>query len=379
MNGRLVGRTPTNGDIQLCSNDYLAIARHPKIIARQIDVLNKFGNGDVMSAAYFTDDGPQRATERRFADFLKTGDAVVTQSGWAANVGLVQAVADQDTIVYVDFLAHRSLWEGIHAAGAKAVPFLHNSPESLLTQISKHGPGIVVVDSVYSIDGSVAPLDQILNGAKLGDCLTIVDESHSLGTHGPEGRGLVAELGLENLTDIRTASLAKAFSGRAGLIAGSAELMGYLPYESLPAIFSSAATPCELAGLDAAIDVIKNAAGRRNRLATNADRLRNGLAALGYDVNASQSHIVSIQAGKEANAIALRDALEARGVYGSMFVFPASPKNRTLVRFSVRCNLTQETIARVLNVCDEIRTFVPVTCRRPTKAAQAIPSRIVAA
>jgi len=366
MNGTLVGRTPTKDDILLSSNDYLAIANHPDIIGHQIDVMKQFGNGEVMSAVFHTNDNPQRQTERRFAGFLGTGDTMISQSGWAANVGLVQAITEQDTKVYIDFLAHRSLWEGILGAGAKPIPFRHNSPESLVRQIAKHGPGIVIVDSVYSIDGSVCPLETILNGAKLADCVTVVDESHSLGTHGPEGRGLVAELGLEHLTDVRTASLAKAFAGRGGLIAGSADLIDFLRYEALPAIFSSAVAPGELAGFDAAIGIISAASDRRRRLAANADYLRHGLADLGYDVAVSQSQIVSLEGGKEANAIALRDALEARGVFGALFLFPATPRNRAMVRFSVHSDLTRETIDQVLSVCGEIRGLKGLKCRSLT-------------
>ena len=256
--------------------------------------------------------------------------------------------------------SHMSYWEGIRSAGAQSVPFRHNDVHSLRQCIKKYGPGVIAIDSVYSTSGSVAPLRDIVEVSEKFGCTLIVDESHSLGTHGPLGAGMVAELGLSCRVAFRTASLAKAFAGRAGFIACSAAFADYFKYESLPAIFSSTLLPYEIAMLDATLTVIQREHWRRELLRNNARRIREGLVQLGYNINGSDSHIVSLESGSEQNTIALRNALNERGVFGSPYCAPATPANRALLRFSICAALTNEDIAKVLRVCDEIRSVVNV-------------------
>ncbi len=162
---------------------------------------------------------------------------VLCQSGWCANTGLIQSIANKDVPVYIDMLAHTSLWEGIHSAGANAVPFMHNDADHLRKQVKHHGAGVIVVDSLYSTSGSLCPLTEIVEISEENGCILVVDESHSLGTHGPHGKGLVVGLGLTEHVHFRTASLAKAFAGRAGFITCSERFSEYFRYESNPADF----------------------------------------------------------------------------------------------------------------------------------------------
>ena len=254
-NGRhiLRGKRPGKGDVLLVSNDYLHLADHPDILQSQARAMIRSGNGLLMSAIFLHGASPQGELEREMASFLRSEAAILSQSGWAANVGLVQSIADEETPVYVDFLAHMSLWEGIRAAGARAHPFRHNEPESLEKLICRHGPGIVLVDSVYSTNGGVCPLEEMVAVSGRQGCILVVDESHSLGTHGPQGAGLVVQLGLADQVHFRTASLAKAFSGRGGIIACPMRFRDYFAFTARPAIFSSALLPHELAGFKATL------------------------------------------------------------------------------------------------------------------------------
>ena len=151
--------------------------------------------------------------EGALASHLGKQRAMLSQSGYAANLGLLQVIADSETPVYLDGLAHMSLWEGVRAANAPAHAFRHNDPEHLARMAGRHGPGLVVVDSVYSTTGALCPLAEMVDVAEQHGCMILVDESHSLGTHGPQGRGLCAELGLTHRVHFITASLAKAFAG----------------------------------------------------------------------------------------------------------------------------------------------------------------------
>ncbi len=352
------GRVPGPDALHLSSNDYLSVARHPKIQTAMLESIQQCGNGLLMSGVFLHGDCPQLQLEARLANYMQAEAGVLCQSGFNANVGLLQAIANEHTPVYMDMMAHMSLWEGVKSAGAKAVTIFHNDVEHLERQILRHGPGIVVVDSVYSTTGCLAPLKEIVAICETQGCVLVADESHSLGTHGPNGEGLVVALGLADRVHFRTASLAKAFAGRAGFITCSSEISDYFKNESNPAIFSSTLLPHEVMGLDATLTVIKQEGWRRDKLHANAAYLRLHLDALGYNLNHSDTQIVSLESGTEQQTIVLRDALESRGMFGSVFCAPATPKNRALMRFSVNADLTQMDLDRIVNACRDMREEV---------------------
>lgn len=355
----LRGRTPETNAIVLQSNDYLSLAAHPEIVNAQISALIREGNGSVMSALFLLNrDSPNRILEKRLARFLQADDAIMCQSGYAANTGLLQSIADQTTPVYLDMFAHMSLWEGARSAGANAIAFHHNDVDNLERQIRRYGPGVIAVDSVYSTNGSICPLEEIVALANARDCVIVVDESHSLGTHGERGRGIVAELGLEDRVHFRTASLAKAFAGRGGLITCSARFVDYFTFESRPAIFSSTLLPHEIAGFDATLTVIQRDEWRRRKLHNNATYLRENLSDMGYNVEDGQSQIIALESGPESHTQILRDALEAREIFGSVFCAPATPKNRSIIRFSIQSGFSQQDLDKILAVCYDIREEV---------------------
>jgi CAI-1 autoinducer synthase len=367
------GRIPGADALHLSSNDYLSIAKHHHILSATAEELRKTGNGLLMSGIFLHGASPHLQFEQRLADFMQAESGVLCQSGWCANVGLIQSIADEQTPVYVDILAHASLWEGVRSAGAKAVAIFHNDPEHLEKQIVRYGPGVVVVDAVYSTNGSVCPLRDIADICAAQGCVLVVDESHSLGTHGAGGEGMVAALGLTDRVHFCTASLAKAFAGRAGFITCSQRFNEYFKFESNPAIFSSTLLPHEIAGLNATLDVIRGEGWRRERLHANALYLRTRLEGLGYHLNESGSQILALEAGVEQQTIILRNALEARGIFGSIFCAPATPRNRSLMRFSINASLTQDDLERIVKVCSDIRDEVDLfnwpSSRRNRRAA----------
>lgn len=358
--GRNILHSPRPGPdaIRLMSNDYLALARHPDILQAQSEALLNEGAGMLMSAVFLHGDSPQQRFEQRLADFMGAERGILCQSGWCANTGLVQSIADEQTPVYIDMLAHMSLWEGARSAGAPAVMFHHNDPEHLERQLLKHGPGVIVVDSVYSTNGSVCPLREIVALGVAHGCVLVVDESHSLGTHGEQGEGMVAALGLSEQVHFRTASLAKAFAGRAGFITCSERFIDYFKFESNPAIFSSTLLSHEVAGLDATLTVIQSEGWRRQKLHVNAGYLRARLDALGYNLSDSESQIISLESGSEQKTIQLKEALEANEIFGSIFCAPATPKNRAIIRFSLNSDLTRPELDRIVRVCADIREEV---------------------
>ncbi|GJI90558.1 MULTISPECIES: alpha-hydroxyketone-type quorum-sensing autoinducer synthase [Duganella] len=342
------------GAVFLAGNDYLCLAGEPALVGAQIAALRR-GPGELLMSAVFLQEGSaQHRLEQKFARFMGAQDGILAQSGWAANVGLVQTLAAPGIPVYLDMQAHASLWEGVQSAGATPVTFLHNDMEHLRKQLARHGSGLIVVDALYSTNGSLAPLVELVEIAERSGCLLIVDESHSLGTHGPRGAGLVAELGLSERVHFRTASLAKAFAGRAGFITCSTKFKGYFLSESRPAIFSSCMLAHELAWFDAAVDFVAAADDRRAALHAHSREVREELSALGYNVGDGSEQIIALEPGPEPKTLALRKLLERRGVYGAMFCAPATPKNRSLVRLTLNSGLDRSQLSRIVQACDDI-------------------------
>ena len=354
----LHGRNPGPDAIRLDGNDYLNISGHPDIVRAQIATLRHDKDFVIQSGSFLLDAHPSRRLEASLAAWIGKEDGFVCQSGYAANVGLLQAIADEQTPVYLDTLAHTSLWEGVRAARAPAYPFRHNDPAHLSRMIARNGPGIVVVDSVYSSTGALCPLAEMVGVAEQYGCTILVDESHSLGTHGPQGAGLCAELGLVDRVHFITASLAKAFAGRAGFFTVPAELRYYVLHHSYPNIFSSCLLPHEIAGLAATLDVIRSSDEARQRLHANTQRLRACLSDVGYPIHQGSQQIISLEAGTEPDTMVLRDRLEERGLFGAIFCAPATSRNRAMVRFTLNAGLTEPELVQIEKVAREVAPIV---------------------
>ena len=366
----LHGRNPGPNTVRLNGNDYLSLTGHPDIVRAQTEAMKNDANFVIQSSVFLHGQHPVRDLERELAEWLGKEDGLICQSGFAANVGLLQAIADEKTPVYLDTLAHTSLWEGAKAARAPAHPFRHNDPAHLDRMIARHGPGIVVVDSVYSTTGALCPLMEVLEVTEKHGCMILVDESHSLGTHGPQGAGLCAELGVTDRVHFITASLAKAFAGRAGYFTVAAAMRNYVLGTSYPNVFSSCLLPHEISGLSATLQVIKQCDHERARLLQLSQRLRTNLSAMGYPVHQGTEQIIALESGTEPATMVLRDLLEERDVFGAVFCAPATSRNRTMVRLTLSSALTDAEIDHVEQVAYEIAPLVkpelwPIARRMP--------------
>ena len=354
----LHGVTPGSDAIRLDGNDYLGITGHPHIVQAQVDALRKQQEFVVQSGVFHLNQHPTRALETSLAAWVGKDDGFICQSGYSANVGLLQAIADANTPIYLDTLAHASLWEGAHAARAPSFAFRHNDPVHLARVIAKNGPGIVVVDSVYSTTGALCPLVEIVEIAEQGGCMILVDESHSLGTHGPQGAGLCAALGLSERVHFITASLAKAFAGRAGFFTAPAHMRYYILCSSFPNIFSSSLLPHEIAGLAATLVLIQDSDDARARLHAHTKRLRASLTDLGYPIHQGSQQIIALEVGLESETMQLRDRLEERNVFSSMFCAPATSSKRAMMRMTLNAGLVDSELDHVEAVARELAPIV---------------------
>lgn len=354
----LHGRDAGPDAVRLNGNDYLSLTGHPDIVRAQTEAIKSDAEFVIQSSVFLLDEHPARQLELRLAHLLGKEDGLICQSGYSANLGLLQSIADEHTVIYMDSLAHTSLWEGARRAGATAHPFRHNDPQHLDRMIERHGPGIVVVDSVYSTTGAVCPLEAMVQISERRGCMIVVDESHSLGTHGPQGAGLCVALGLSERVHFITASLAKAFAGRAGFLTVPAAMRNYVLSTSYPNMFSSCLLPHEVAALGATLEVIRRSDAERQRLHAITRRLRADLTELGYPIHQGTEQIIALESGTEPATMVLRDLLEERNVFGAVFCAPATSRNRTMVRLTLSAALTDAELDHVTSVAREIAPLV---------------------
>ena len=352
------GREPGPNSVRLNGNDYLNLTGRPEIVRSQSEALRSDAEFVIQSGSFLLETHPVRAFEKRMAQWIGKDDGVLCQSGYAANMGLLQCIADAQTPVYMDMLAHTSLWEGARRAEAPVHPFRHNDVDHLRRLIAKHGGGLVVVDSVYSTTGAMAPLVDLVDAAEAGGCMILVDESHSLGTHGPGGAGLCVALGLSHRVHFITASLAKAFAGRAGYFNIPTGLRNYILSTSHHNIFSSCLLPHEVAGLNATLDVVQGCDMERDRLHRISRQMRESFSELGYPVHQGTEQIIALEGGTEPDTLVLRDHLESRDVFGAVFCAPATARNRTMVRLTLSSALTDAELEHVAQVAREIAPLV---------------------
>lgn len=355
----LEGSAPGPNAVRLDGNDYLAVTGHPDIVAAQVSALLQDRQSVVQSGLFQRDEHPARALERQLAAWTGKEDALLCQSGYVANMAAMQCLADAGTPVYIDALAHASLWEGIRAARAVPRPFRHNDPAHLVRMMKVHGPGLVAVDSVYSTTGAVCQLAAMVDAVEGHGSMLLVDESHSLGTHGPRGAGLCAALGLTDRVHFISASLAKAVAGRAGFFTLPARLRPYIITASFPTMFSSCLLTHEVVGLQATVALLQQADRARERLHDVTRRIRSALGCIGYWLQGSEQ-ILALEIGSEIAARDLRDAMEARGVFGSIFFPPATSRNRSMVRLTLNAGLTESELDHLVTVMAEmVRRFKP--------------------
>ena len=364
----LQGRSPRPGDIKVRSNDYLCLAGHPHVIEAEIAALRAGGHGDAVSRVWVHHERDAiREFEQRVAALMRAEDAVLCSSGYTANVGLIQSFATRGAPVYLDMKAHISLHEGVTSAGAKPVLFRHNDPQSLDKMLAANGPGLVAVDALYSTDGDIAPMAELVAVCERHGAALVIDETHSFGAQGPDGAGLVVAAGLAERVHFRTIGLSKAVASRGGLIVCSRRNAEYFRYESLPAIFSTSVMQHEVAGFDAVLDILQREDWRRDKLHANHAYLKQGLDRLGYNVEASKAQIIALEPGDIRQATQLRDALEQRGIFGAIFFPPATPEKRCLIRFTLNCGLGRRELDRIIEVCGEIREEVGMAEWRSTR------------
>ena len=321
----------------LCSNNYLGLADHPRVRQAAAEAAMRWGVGAGASRLVSGTMTIHRRLEERLAAFKRRDAALVFGSGYLANVGTVSALARPGDVVFSDELNHASIIDGCRLSRAEVFVYDHCDAEHLAWGIEKaEGRGaLIVTDSVFSMDGDVAPLAEIVELAQRHGLRTVIDEAHGTGALGPGGRGALAEAGLEDEVDVIVGTLGKALGSYGAFVACDETMARYLLNAARTFIFSTALPPPAVAAALAALELVAERPERVAKLAANAAALRDALSAEGFDLGGSRTHIVPLVVGEPDRAMRICEAALQRGVFAQAIRPPTVPAMTSRLRLAV--------------------------------------------
>jgi len=339
--------------IMLGSNNYLGLANHPKVIEAAVEATRRFGTGMGGPPLLNGTTTLHRRLEERLAAFKRCEDAIVFPTGYAANLGAIAALVRKGDVVVADRLAHASIFDGCRLSDGAMHAFRHNSAAHLdliLRNKAAAAPGgrLVAVEGVYSMDGDVPPLPDILAVATRHGAALLVDEAHATGVMGRTGRGTVEHYGLEGRVDLIMGTLSKTLASVGGFICGRKDVVTYLRYYARSYFFSASPPPATMAAALAALDLVDQEPWRIERLRENIAYLKAQLRALGFDCLDSRSAILPIMIGDEMTCRKIGRRLHELGIFVNPVAYPAVPKNRTRLRLSVMATHTRDDLDRAI-------------------------------
>ncbi|MGQ9512580.1 8-amino-7-oxononanoate synthase [Thermodesulfitimonas sp.] len=340
--------------VLFCSNNYLGLTHDPRVIARAQEALTKHGTGSGAARLVSGHIPLHQALEEALARFKGAARTLLFPTGYTANIAVLSALAGRHDVVFCDRLCHASLLDGVLLSGAKLVRFQHNDPVSLRRLLAVH-PGrqrFVVTEGVFSMDGDMAPLGELIALAEEFSLVLIVDDAHGTGTVGPGGKGALAAQGISPEKVILTGTLSKALGSLGGFVAGPAALIEYLINRARPFIFTTALPPASAAAALAAVEILEAEPELVGRLAENTRLMRQGLSALGIPVP-GETPIIPLILGTPAKARRVQERLLARGYYVPAIRPPTVPPGTARLRITVSAAHTEEEITGFLAALQE--------------------------
>ncbi len=332
--------------LNLCTNNYLGLADHPRLKAAAKEAVDRYGVGPTAVRSIAGTLALHQELERKVAAFKKVEDALYVQSGFLANQAAIPPLVGKGDVIFSDRLNHASIIDGARLSRAKIIVYEHCDPHDLEAKVKEHLPdyrrGLVVTDGVFSMDGDVAPLDKIYEVAERYGLMTMVDDAHGEGVLGEGGRGIVDHFGLHGKFDVEIGTFSKAFGVVGGVIAGKKIIVDYLRQKARPFLFSNAVTAADTAACIAAIDVLSESTELVDRLWANTDYFKTAMKELGFDVGQSVTPITPLMLGDVKLAKQFSRRLFEEGVFAMALGYPTVPKGLARIRVMISAALTQE-------------------------------------
>ncbi len=344
--------------LNFCSNNYLGLANHPKIVEAAKEATKKYGVGPaaVRSIAGTMDLHIQ--LEERLAKFKGVEDVITFQSGFTANLGAIAALVGKEDVIFSDRLNHASIIDGCRLSGAQIVAYEHNDPKALESAIheneGKYRRALIVTDGVFSMDGDIAPLPDLYEVAQKHELLFMVDDAHGEGVLGKGGRGIVDHFGLHGKVDIEVGTLSKAFGVVGGLVAGKKVIIEWLRQRGRPFLFSSAVTAPDAAACLAAIDLLEASTELVDKLWANAKYFKAEMKKLGFDTGASETPITPVMLGEAPLAQQFSRELFENGVFAMAIGFPTVPKGKARIRVMISAAHDRDDLGQGLEAFEKV-------------------------
>ncbi len=336
----------------LCSNNYLGLADHPRVRGAAAEAALHWGAGAGASRLISGNMQPHQQLEESLAEFKGYEKALLFGSGYLANTGAIAALAGRGEVVFSDELNHASIIDGCRLSRAETFVYRHGDTEHLawgLRQATGRG-SLIVTDGVFSMDGDIAPLEQLTQLAREHGCRLMVDEAHATGAIGPGGRGSVAAAGLSDEVDLVVGTLGKALGSYGAYACGDSEIVDYLVNSARPFIFSTAPPPPVLAAATAALELLASNPDRVARLSDNAVTLREALLAEGLAVGDSRTQIVPVEIGDAERTMELCERILEDGVFAQGVRPPTVPEGTSRLRFTVMASHHARELQRAAKV-----------------------------
>ncbi|MRR29795.1 glycine C-acetyltransferase [bacterium] len=322
--------------LNFCSNNYLGLANHPRMVEAAKAAIDRYGVGPgaVRSIAGTMD--LHLELEKRMASFKGVEAAITMQSGFAANLAVIPALVNKEDVLFTDELNHASIIDGCRLSGARIEKYKHADAADL-DRVIRENKGtyrraLCVTDGVFSMDGDLAPLDKIYEITSQHDVMLMVDDAHGEGVVGRGGRGIVDHFGLHGKVDVEVGTFSKAFGVMGGVIAGNSAIIDWMRQRGRPFLFSSAATPADVAACIAAVDLLEESTALVDKLWQNGNAFKQGMKDMGFDTGNSATPITPVMLGEAPLAQQFSRELFEESVFAMALGFPTVPKGKARIR-----------------------------------------------
>lgn len=343
--------------LMMGSNNYLGLTTHPKVKEAAIAAIRKYGSGCTGSRFGNGTLDIHVELEEKLAAFYKKDDCVVFSTGYSANLGAISSLVRRGDLAITDKLDHASIVDGCQMSYGTVKRFVHNDMHSLehvLTTAHADAGKLIVVDGVFSVEGDLAPLDQMVPMAKKHGARLMVDEAHAVGVMGKHGRGASEHFGVEDEVDLLMGTFSKTFASIGGYVVGDAEVVSFIRHTARTVLFSAAIPAAATATVIETLRILQAEPERREHLWKNARRMSAGLRGMGYNLGTSVTPIMPIHIGDDVRTMTFWSALYAAGIFTNAFVPPGVPPGRSLIRTAVMATHTDADMDEALDKFEKV-------------------------
>jgi 8-amino-7-oxononanoate synthase len=344
--------------VMLGSNNYLGLVNDPRVKEAAIQAVRKYGSGCAGSRWLNGTLDLHVRLEERLADFMRAESALVFSTGFQVNLGVISALVGRGDVAYLDKGDHACIIDGARLSFGRVRKFRHNDVDDLRRMLKIDGAEtkgrFIVIDGVYSMEGDIAPLPEVLAAARQFDAAVMVDDAHGIGVLGRTGRGTAEHFGVEQDVDLIMGTFSKSMASIGGFVAGDAKVIDFIRHNARTMIFSAAQPPASAAAALAAVDIMESEPERRERLWENTRFFAGGLRSLGFDTGLSQSPVVPVVVGEDLTALTMVKRLHEMGIFVNCVLTPGTAPGRALIRTSLMATHRREQLARALEAFHKV-------------------------